>query len=51
VTPDVVMAIQFAGFAKQGSWPVGGAVMDQSQWFFDVCQMIWGETGYWEAKR
>jgi hypothetical protein len=43
VSREIVEAIRFAGFAKRGSWPVAGGVLDQSKWFVDACELIHGD--------
>lgn len=50
ITPEIHRAIDYAGFAKRGTWPVGGGLLDQTQWCLDAFRMIWSEQDQQKAR-
>lgn len=45
------MAIKLARFARRGTWPILGGVLDQCKWFMEAADEIWGDQAYWRAKK
>ena len=37
----IVRLSRYASMAKEGSWPVAGGVLDQSEWFVAAAQAYW----------
>lgn len=37
---SIAQALRFADFARRGSWPVSGGVLDQCAWFVRACEAI-----------
>jgi len=49
VGSDIPRMMRFAKFARDGSWPVAGGTLDQSEWFADFCRLLWSEQDIYEA--
>lgn len=43
VDEEIQRAMWLARFAKDGTWPVAGGTLDQTQWFLDFCGFYWAE--------
>ena len=50
ITPDVVELFDAAFFAKRGTWPVGGGLLDQTTCCVAGVRRVWSEVEYWEMK-
>lgn len=50
IDSQTVETIHFARFARDGSWPVHGGMLDQSEWFMDACRLVWYEQDTAEAE-
>ena len=44
-------AINLAGWAMKGQWPIAGGLLDQSAWFVDLVSMLESEQGRIEAEQ
>lgn len=45
-----VEVLRFARFARDGSWPVDGGMLSQTEKFMDACRLIWSEQDIAEAE-
>lgn len=50
ISSDIWELIKLARFARRGTWPVGGGVLDQTSAVGDAFDLIWGEEEKWKAK-
>lgn len=46
-----VEVMRMTRFAGEGSWPVSGGVLDQSQWFIDAMDVVESEQSFYLQKQ
>ena len=45
-----IETLAFARFARDGSWPVAGGMLNQTEWFTDACRLVWSEQSIIESE-
>lgn len=45
----MLTAIECAGFARKGMWPLAGGLLDQVAVFVEAVREIWALEDYWRA--
>ncbi len=48
---EMVEAINFAGWAMKGKWPVDGGLLEQSAWFVDMVGQLESAQNEIDAER